>query len=262
MKITKKHEFIFIVLSTIAMSLGVLFLIFTVEELIKRNLFEASFFFISFIVSIAMSYVFSEHPEAVNEMMIGLHEAFYGIILGFFESVNRKIGSKLSVQSMEKETSEHVHLLSRVFKWIVLPASILYVCVDFCYFRENALDSMLWGLLIFFYSNFLPDLPSIYRGKKNDIGAKDLPCYKKYALLLFAPLFIWALFSGVRLKWKTAENFHNFKSLTIYGFFLLLLSLFAFGDLPISIGDISEIFSLPFYGLMGYLTHLKVDKIW
>jgi hypothetical protein len=45
----------------------------------------------------------------------------------------------------------------------------------------------------------------------------------------------------------------------IYGVFLFTLSLFAFADFPISIGDITEILSLPLYGLTGYLTHLKVD---
>jgi len=119
------------------------------------------------------------------------------------------------------------------------------------------------GILIFVYSNFLPDLPSIYRRRKiyRDVGVTtgDLPWYKKYALLLLAPLFIGAFLCGIRLRWKTAETFHNFKSLIIYGAFLFILSVFVFGDYPISIGDITEILSLPFYGLIGYLTHLKVD---
>ena len=55
------------------MSLGVLFLIFTVEELVKRNLSMVLPFFVSFVVSIAMSYVFSEHPEVISGMMVGLH---------------------------------------------------------------------------------------------------------------------------------------------------------------------------------------------
>ncbi len=158
---------------------------------------------------------------------------------------------------------EHVDLMIKVFKWVVLPASVLYVCSNFYFFRQNALDSMFLGMLIFVYSNFLPDLPSIYRRKKvySDVGVEteDLPWYKKYALLLFAPLFIGAFLCGIRLRWKTTETFHNFKSSIIYGAFLFILGVFVFGDYPISIGDITEILSLPFYGLIGYLTHLKVD---
>jgi hypothetical protein len=142
-----------------------------------------------------------------------------------------------------------------------LPLSLLYVGANFYFFRENALGSVLWGLAIFFYSSFLPDLPSIYRKKEND-KAGDLPWYKKYALLLFAPLLIWFLFSGMQQGWKTGETFHDFKSLTIYGAFLCVLGFFAFGKLPIDVGNIAEILSVPLYGVIGYLTHLKVDKIW
>jgi len=195
-------------------------------------------------------------------VLTGLRDALYGFVLSFFESINRAVRSKLALRYMENETSMHIYLLIEVLKWIVLPASFIYVCADFYFFKENALDSMFWGILIFIYSNFLPDLPTIYREQKNNEITEDLPWYKKYALLLFAPLFIWVLFSGTRLKWKTTETFHNFKSLAIYGAFLLLWGFFAFGDFPISIGDMTKILSLPLYGLLGYLTHLKADKIW
>lgn len=194
-----------------------------------------------------------------------IHDVVYGGVLRCFKSVNRKAGKRLALWSMRLETFQHLYLLTEVFIWGVLPASILYVCLDFCFFGQNALDSMFLGILIFVYSSFLPDLPSIYRRRKTygDAGAttEDLSWYKKYALLLFTPLFIGALFLGIRFKWKTAETFHNFKSLAVYGAFLLLLGVFAFGDFAISIGDITEILSLPIYGLAGYLTHLKVDLI-
>jgi hypothetical protein len=163
---------------------------------------------------------------------------------------------------MEEETIEHVHSSVKVFKRIILPVSLLYVFLEFYFFGENALDSMLWGILIFFYSNFLPDLPSIYRRKSKNEKAEDLPWYKKYAILLFAPLLVWILFSGVRLGWRTIETYHNFKSLTVYGAFLFLVSFFAFAKFPIEVGNITKVLFFPFYGVTGYLTHLKVDEIW
>jgi hypothetical protein len=163
---------------------------------------------------------------------------------------------------MEEETSEHVHLLIKVFKWAILPSSLLYLFVSFYVFGENAFGSIFWGVLVFFYSNFLPDLPFIYRRKHNGMKAQDLPWYKKYALLLFAPLLIWFLFSGLQPSWRTVETFHDFKSLTVYGSFLLILGFFAFVEFPTNVGNITEIISLPIYGVVGYLTHLKVDKIW
>jgi len=195
-----------------------------------------------------------------------LYNSLFGSVFHFFKIVNQKARFEISLWRMNCETLQHVNLLIKVFKWIVFPASLLYVCADFYFFGQNALGSMFLGILIFVYSNFLPDLPSIYcRKKKYDRRTKDLLWDEKYALLLFAPLFIGVFLCGIRLRWHTAENFHNFKSLTIYASFLLLLSLFAFGNitkLSVSIGDIPEILSLPFYGLIGYLTHLKVDKIW
>jgi len=191
-----------------------------------------------------------------------MYDGIFGFVLRYFKSVNRKARSKIADWFMKCETLEHVDSLIKVFQWVVLPASLFYICAEFCFFGENALDSMFLGILIFFYSNFLPDLPSIFRRKVyHDVRdtPKDLPWYKKYTLLLFAPLFIGAFLCGKRLRWKTTETFHNFKSLMIYGAFLFILSFFAFGDLPISIGDITEIISVPSYGLIGYLTHLKVD---
>jgi hypothetical protein len=198
-----------------------------------------------------------------------MYRALYVSVLRYFKSINQRAGSSLNLWYMKRETSEHIKSLIKVFKWVILPASLIYVCVDFYFFGENALDSMFLGILIFFYSNFLPDIPSIYRRRKSYGGAwhasrgtdEDLSWDVKYALLLFAPLFIGAFFCGIRLRQKITDTFHNFKSLTIYVAFLLLLSFFAFGDFSISIGELTEILSVPFYGLVGYLTHLKVDTM-
>ncbi len=196
-------------------------------------------------------------------LCVSARRLMYVSILGYFKTVNRRAKRKLAIWWMKYETRQHVGLLIKVFKWVVLPVSLLYICADFYFFRQNAVDSVFLGVLIFVYSNFLPDLPSIYRRRKiYRVTTEDLPWYKKYALLLFAPLFIGAFFLGMRLRWKTTETFHNFKSVAIYVVFLLSVGFFAFGVFPISIGEITEILSLSLYGMIGYLTHLKVDKIW
>jgi hypothetical protein len=197
--------------------------------------------------------------KGVKSLLANVRNAVFGFVLTFFSSANKKIKSTLPFWRMEEETSEHVHMLVKVLKYVVLPMSLLYICADFVLFQENALDSMFWGILVFLYSNFLPDLPSVFRksGKENE----DLPWYKKYSLLLFAPLFIWLLLSGSRIGWKTAETFHNFRSLAVFGVFLFFLGFFFYGSFPIGIGNITEIFSLPLYGVTGFLSHLRVDGI-
>ena len=195
-------------------------------------------------------------------MIICINITLRWFVLTFFRSLNRIVNSSLRIWYMKQETMEHFHLLTEVFKWLVLPVSLVYACTVFYYFGENPLNSLLWGIIIFLYSNFLPDLPSSYINRKNNSETERLRWYKKYALLLFAPIFIWLLFSGIQLKWKTTETFHNFRSSAVYAIFLIICGFFIFGDFPISIGNIPKVFSLPLYGLMGYLTHLKVDKIW
>ncbi|MFX0210528.1 MAG: hypothetical protein ACFFDT_31400 [Candidatus Hodarchaeota archaeon] len=196
-------------------------------------------------------------------MPFAIHDVIYGALLRFFKSVNRKAGKNLALWYLKCETFVHVNLLTKVFKWVVLPTSFLHICLGFFLFRKIAWDSMFLGILIFIYSNFLPDLPSINYKKKIYYYKREsrLSWYKESALLLFAPLFIGALFLGIRLRGKTAETFHNVKSLAVYGAFLLTLSIFLFGDFPTSVGNITEIISLPFYGLAGYLTHLKADLV-
>jgi len=149
-----------------------------------------------------------------------------------------------------------------VFKWIVIPASLFYVGASVWCFGVNTLDSMFWGTLIFFYSNFLPDLPSIYRKRKSQDKTKDLAWYGSIALLYFAPIFVWLMFSGIKLNWNTTETFHDFKFVGLYGIFLVICGFLMFGDLTFSIGKITQILSLSLYGITGYLTHLKVDKVW
>ena len=200
--------------------------------------------------------------KTIHRMAICVNVALHELVLNFFKSLNRTVKSKLRVWYMKNETSEHFHSLTKVFKWLVLPFSLFYACTVFYYFGRNPLNSLFWGILIFLYSNFLPDLPSSYINRKNNSETEPLQWYKKYTLLLLAPIFVWLLFSGIRLKWKTTETFHNFKSLAIYTVFLVVFGFFIFGDCPISMGNIPKILSLPIYGFIGYMTHLKVDKIW
>jgi hypothetical protein len=191
-----------------------------------------------------------------------IHGKLHSFVLSYFKTVNHKAGKRMKFLFMKLETFEHVDSVIKVFKWIILPATLFYVLGSFFFLRETVFDSALLGILLFFYSNFLPDLPAIFRRKNHrDIGIKDksLPWYKNCALLLFAPLFIGLFLCGIRLRWKTIETFHNFKFLAIYVAFLSIIGFFVFTSFPIGIGDVTESLSVPFYGLAGYLTHLRVD---
>ena len=194
-----------------------------------------------------------------------LYERLYALVFGYFLRVNRKVGAKIGVWFMKLETFEHVHLLTKMLKWVILPFSLTYFFTEFFFFENNVLDTLFIGVTLFFYSNFVPDLPAIFRRKvyrdERDALYESLSRYKTYALLLFAPFFILLVFCGKKIKWKTTETFHNLKSLAIYGSFLFIISFLVLMVFPISIGRIIESFCVPLYAILGYLTHLKVDLI-
>ncbi len=211
-------------------------------------------------VTIATKLKLTRFLETIYRMLMFLPRLLHSIVLLFFRSINQKVRANFPVWRMEVETSEHVHLAVKAFKWIILPVSLLQIFSHFFFLGESALTFVFCAQLVFLYSSFVPDLPSIFRKKKG--MTESLPWHKKYALLLFAPLFIWAVFSGMHVDWKTNEDFHNFRSLSIYFVFLLLCGFLAFGGLAPTIRGITETLSFPLYGVTGYLIHLKVDKIW
>jgi len=179
-----------------------------------------------------------------------IYEDLHNLVLGYFTRVNRRVRVKISLWFMKLETFEHVHLLTKVFRWIVFPSSVFYGLTLFIFFGQNALGSILLANLLFFYSNFVPDLPAIFRRKLyrdgRDALHEKLPMYKAYALLLFAPLFIGLLFCGANIKWRTTETFHNFRSLAIYGAFLFLICFLILGAFRLSIGEYWKFFVYPF----------------
>jgi hypothetical protein len=169
--------------------------------------------------------------------------------------MNEKVETNLTLGYMEQETVDHFHLLVKVLKWLVFPSSLFYVLTVFWYFGENALDSAFWGLVLFIYSNFLPDLPAVFCRYQNKHQKEALPWYTRYTLILFAPLFVWLVFSDIPILWRPLDTFHNIKALIVYALLLVVIGLVTFGA---SI----ETWALPLYGVTGYLVHLKVDNVW
>ena len=192
-----------------------------------------------------------------------IYEWFFRRVLHYFKAVNLKAGKTIALWFMKLETFEHVGSVIKVFKLIILPASLFYLLANLYFLKEISVGSALVGVIFFFYSNFLPDIPAIFRSKyyENFEPSKRLQRYKNCALLLFAPLFVVLFFFGKKISWRTTETFHNVKSLAIYICFLSLVGFLLFVSFPIVIGDLVAAISLPLYGMAGYLTHLRVDFI-
>jgi len=178
----------------------------------------------------------------------------------FFRTLNRRTHLRMAFRKIRDETTEHIDYLSSALKKLVLPLSLCYLSLGVL-FGNNVIDSLFLGILIFVYSHFLPDLLSPFRIKNKKARNKDGSWFKKYVLLFLAPLFIFLLWGDRIPVLRTTEHFHNARSLGVYSMFLLLLGLIFYGNVPLSLGRILEIFSLAIFGSIGYLTHLKVDRI-
>lgn len=183
-----------------------------------------------------------------------LHDVLYDFVLNFFKNLNRKVETNLTQGYMEQETAEHFRLLVKVLKWLAFPASVIYFFVGFWYLNINALDSAFWGIIIFIYSNFLPDLPAVFCRYQNSHEKEELPWYTRYALILFTPFFVWLVFSGVSIQWRPLETFHNLKASGLYTLFLFFIGSMIFNSSV-------EACAFSLYGFLGYLTHLRVDHI-
>ena len=187
-------------------------------------------------------------------MISCLHRTLYGLVLQFFVKLNRQVDTHLTPWYMEQETTAHFQLLVMTFKWLILPASVLYIFIGFWYLGVNTIDSTFWGLMLFVYSNFLPDLPAVFCRYQPRQPSQVLSASAQYLLLLFAPFFVWLVFSGISIPWQPRDTFHDITATALYALFLLGLGMAMFG---VNI----EACVFPLYGIAGYLTHLRVDQI-
>jgi len=94
-------------------------------------------------VAIAAKSRLSRFFAKTHDMLRGLYEALYGLVLHSFKNINRKIRSKFPVWRMKEKTSEHVPHSVEVFAWIILPLSLTYVGWHQFILSENVLGPML-----------------------------------------------------------------------------------------------------------------------
>jgi len=171
-----------------------------------------------------------------------LSEYWDGILSGL-------IPSYCDFKKFEDDIKEHYEFISWMFKRIILPIIVFYVSIGFL-FGMSVLGSLVLSLLIFVYSNFLPDADFLI--KKSGISS---PLRERYMLLFFAPVIIYYVIAGRAkpLYSKEARCFHNFKSMIAYGTFLLLLGIILWPEML-------KQAMLPIFGMLGFSFHLIVDK--
>ena len=168
------------------------------------------------------------------------------------ELIGKKIPSYVELKKMEEEIKEHFTFLKWTFKRIILPLAIFYAIAGIFFFEINVLGSLVIALLIFLYSNFLPDIDFLMKETKDKKLASR--GYEKYALLFFAPVIMYYILDGRKKPIYTLKGkyFHNFKTVLIYGAFLFIVG-------AILGQENLKMIILPLFGMLGFSFHLMVD---
>lgn len=151
-----------------------------------------------------------------------------------------------------KELGEHFGFLKWGSKRIILPLAVFYVGVGL-FFGEHVLGSLLMALVVFLYTNFLPDLDAFFphsAGKKSEVSA-----FKKRIALFFAPAVIYYILSRKQAPWDLGRDkpFHNVRSLTELSVFLLFAGLLLYFSLL-------KAFFFMLFGACGFFIHLVIDN--
>src|SRR3989344_1846857 len=176
----------------------------------------------------------------------------YKLVEYWDELIGKRIPSYVDFRKMEEEIKEHFTFLKWTFKRIILPLAIFYILAGIFFFKINVLGSLVIALLIFLYSNFLPDIDFLMKETKD----KNLVSkwYEKYSLLFFAPIIMYYILDGRKKPIYTLKGkyFHNFRTVLIYGVFLFVLGAILWQE------NIKMII-LPLFGMLGFSFHLMVD---
>ncbi|MFH1106067.1 MAG: hypothetical protein V1731_02555 [Candidatus Aenigmatarchaeota archaeon] len=155
-------------------------------------------------------------------------------------------------RKMKAELEEHFNFIGWSAKRIILPLMVFYALAGL-FLEINVFGSMFLSLLLFFYSNLLPDVDALFKKAKSKNA--DSLWYEKYSLLFFAPVIMYYIICG-RAKPLYAMNerpFHNFKTMLIYGAFLFVVG-------SIFWSDALRRIMFPLFGMLGFATHLIIDK--
>lgn len=169
------------------------------------------------------------------------------------ELVAKRIPSYVDFKKIEDEIKEHFNFLKWAFKRIILPIALFYIIMGIFFFKINVLGSLVLALLVFLYSNFLPDIDFLMKETKN----KKLKSkwYERYSLLFFAPVIIYYILDGKKKPLYTTrrKSFHNYKTVVTYGIFLFIIG-------TILWQDNIKMLILPLFGMLGFSFHLIVDE--
>lgn len=157
-----------------------------------------------------------------------------------------------SFETVEREFREHSGFVRWVAYYVLFPFSLFYVVFGLLV-GQNVFDSLFVGLLVFSYSNFVPDLDTMLKPTEDRRLFRSTNA-ERFALLFFGPIFIYYLLSSQSkpIYSQSRKEFHKTSYLVAYAAFLAAVGLLFWNNWL-------ERFSLTFFGSLGYACHLFID---
>lgn len=159
---------------------------------------------------------------------------------------------KFSFEKVLEEMKEHLPFMLWILKRLIIPLIPLLIIANF-FLKLEIIPVIIIAIAPFIYGNFVPDFDSLMKLSKH----KNSPISNKLFLLLFSPIYIYYfVFENSKSVFTTKEKeFHSIKYLLAYSMFLFFMSFLVF-----SYNDIYKHFIFSFFGSLGYMTHLLIDK--
>ncbi len=152
----------------------------------------------------------------------------------------------------EEELKEHFDFLAYTFNRIIIPLIAIYVLISLT-LDINVFGSLFVCMIIFIYSNFLPDTDFLIKRTENK--KQESLWYERYTLLFFAPILVYYIITGKASPLYSLESrsFHTIKAAIIWGIFLLVIG-------SIFWPETLKRIMLPLFGMAGFTFHLLVDR--
>ncbi|MFH1623021.1 MAG: hypothetical protein ABIA12_00665 [Candidatus Aenigmatarchaeota archaeon] len=164
----------------------------------------------------------------------------------------KNIPPPATFKKVEDEIREHFSFITWMIKRSLVPLAAFYIVVGLV-FNMNVFGSLFLSLLVFLYSNFIPDADILIKSTKDK--NKESLWYETYTLLFFAPLVAYYTVTGkARPLYSVRKRpFHNFKTAIVYGIFLFVVS-------SIFWVDALDRVMMTLFGVLGFGFHLIVDN--
>ncbi|MFA5290964.1 MAG: hypothetical protein WC385_01455 [Candidatus Paceibacterota bacterium] len=159
-----------------------------------------------------------------------------------------------NLDKVGEEVKEHYLFVRLMWMRFIIPLVAFYLVMGLV-FRINIFGALFLSLLVFIYSNILPDADILI--KKTPEGKSESLWYEIFFLLCFAPIVVYYVSHGKAkpLFSNTFKPFHGLKAALVWAIFLFILGSLFWPDFLL------KSLMLPIFGFVGYLFHLVVDDV-